>query len=164
MNLDNLVECVIHTVSISNVDSCIHVNFFIISHERKNLILTACNTSDFLLNGMREQNIIDSIHIFDSDEMENEDTKYRLFYLVNGKQFDSKENLSLAWKLIDKKIEDIRLSQQIMVEIEEVAGASVLLIADKLVLSESNGVMGSEIPSSHDLILWESRIGGHLAV
>jgi len=164
MNLDSLVECIIHTVLIYNINSDMHVSFFIRDHKRKELVLTAYKVDDFVLDGMCEQNIIDSIHIFDVDEMEKQDVKDKLFYLVHGKQIDSEENLSLAWMFVDEKIEDIRISQQIVIEIEEVIGANVLLIADKLVLSESNGITDSEVPNSHDLILWESRIGGHISL
>lgn len=155
MNLDHLVECVIHTVSVVNNDAGIHVKFFILDHERKHLALMACGTNNFILDGMRQQNIIDNVNVFDSNDMKKDDTKNKLFYLVSGRQLDSKENLSWAWKLVEERIEKMKSSKEIMVEIEAVSGAYVLLTANRLLLSVACEFPSSEIPNSTDLILWE---------
>ncbi|GAB6044396.1 hypothetical protein [Endothiovibrio diazotrophicus] len=135
MDLDLFVECKIVSTSIVETEAGTNVLIGINDHDNKHWLLSALSVSDFLLNEMRTQNIIDRINLFANGMSCEQDVLDRIYYLLHGKIPEHQEGL--AHKDVNKVIDDINSSKRVFLEIEAVYGASVLLIARDVSLEQT---------------------------
>jgi len=133
MNFDAFVECRIDTVSVVETEKGTNVLVSIEDHEKKHWLLTASEVSDFILNEMRLQNIIDRINLLDKKNIGDKKYHEKIFYLLRGTLPESEDELT--WEGVEKTIRNIQESKSVLLEIEAVYGASVLLVAKNISLT-----------------------------
>ncbi len=134
MNFDFLVETIIQSVAVTQTGHGQNVLITILDHEANTWSLTAFSVSDFTLSGMRSSNIIDSINFFDAESPDLEDLQDTLLFLLGGR-YTMKEEWKT--KLVAQHVQKIRNSEYVLLEIEPVAGAYIVLLAEKILLEKA---------------------------
>lgn len=133
MNFDFLVETIIQSVAVTQTGHGQNVLITILDHEANTWSLTAFSVSDFTLSGMRSSNIIDRINFFDAESPDLEDLQDTLLFLLGGR-YTMKEEWKT--KLVAQHVQKIRNSEYVLLEIEPVAGAYIVLLAEKILLEK----------------------------
>ena len=137
MNFDFLVETVIQSVAVTQTEHGQDVLITILDHQKNTWILTACSMSEFILNWMCQSNIIYCVNFFDAESPDIEYIQDTLLYLIRGR--DPKENEEIKeWetKLVAQRFQKMKESGHVLLEIEPVAGAYIVLLAEKILLEK----------------------------
>jgi hypothetical protein len=135
INFDMFVETRIQAISIVETAQEYDVLILILDHEMNNWVLTARSVTRFHVNYMCLHNIIDRVCLLDETNTTNEDLRKTIFFLLRGEDAENQEEL--AWEFVDKVIQEIRLSQCLLLEIEPVSGAHILLTAKDILLQKN---------------------------
>ena len=88
MRIDDFVECDINSVSVVSVSNgSKKVLFRILDHDKKTWELCADDVTYFLVNGMCLQNLIESIKLYETYNInENlKEARWKIFYLLQGR-------------------------------------------------------------------------------
>ncbi|MEZ5673338.1 MAG: hypothetical protein R3E08_13555 [Thiotrichaceae bacterium] len=109
------------------------VSISILDHEQNHWVLTAYSVTAFSLDRLCSSNIIDWIRLLDESNTNLEELRNTIFTLFSSEYTNN--NKYIAWQLVDKVIDEIRNSERIVLEIEPVAGAYILLIAENVSLT-----------------------------
>jgi hypothetical protein len=138
MNFDFLVETIIQSVAVTQTKHGQDVLITILDHQKNTWILTACSMSEFILNGMCQTNIIECVNFFDAESPDIEYIQDTLLYTVRGR--NSKENEEIKeWEtqLVAQRVQKMKESGYVLLEIEPVAGAYIVLLAEKILLEKA---------------------------
>lgn len=137
MNFDFLVETVIQSVAVTQTEHGQNVLITILDHEANTWVLTAISVDDFILNWMWRTNIIDRVNFFDAESPDLEYIQDTLLFILRGR--DPKENEEITEgtaKLIAQRVQKMKESGYVLLEIEPVAGAYIALLAEKILLEK----------------------------
>ncbi|MDD2815912.1 MAG: hypothetical protein PHP00_09265 [Thiotrichaceae bacterium] len=137
MNFDFLVETVIQSVAVTQTEHGQDVLITILDHEANTWILTAISVDDFILNWMCQINIIECVNFFDAESPDIEYIQDTLLYLIRSR--DPKEDEDIKeWetKFVAQRVQKMKESGYVLLEIEPVAGAYIVLLAEKILLEK----------------------------
>jgi hypothetical protein len=138
MNFDFLVETVIQSVAVTQTGHGQNVLITILDHQKNTWILTAISVNNFILTGMRQTNIIECINFFDAESPDIEYIQDTLLYIIRGRDPEEDEKIK-EWetKLIAQRVQKMKESGYVLLEIEPVAGAYIVLLAEKILLERA---------------------------
>ncbi len=141
INFNEFVECEIDSVSVVKGSQLNNIEICISDHNNQKWKLIAIDTSEFIMEEVRLQNIIQNIYLYDKNNItglknnaESESLRKKVFYLLRGRQPEN--NQDLTWGGVNNIVEGIKSSKQVFLEIEAVYGASTLLISKSISISK----------------------------
>lgn len=137
MDLSELVECEIDSISFLTNTYGRQLKIGIKTHTRGRVVMVAEAVESFLLESMRERNYIDSVKIFDRKNivMENERATNGIFYLLQHRSIEETD-LKIFGSVIAEEIDAILNGFKILVQIDALYGADMIFIAKSLKIEE----------------------------
>lgn len=138
MKIDDFIECDINSVSVvSEPNGRKKVLFCILDHNKNKWELCADDVKYFLLNGMCLQNLIESINLYKTSNINEclEDVRSKVFYLLQGRYPEAQDEEFLR-EVVEKKIDDIKASTSLLLEIQPVYGAYILLMTSGISITQ----------------------------